>query len=125
MFEQDYIIRVIKEMVRTLLELIFHIHTEESTLDLLETAEEKEVFQVLLDMADAGNINEAENRLYEFLQEDDEKYLRTAILFYSHLNDKSDEFLETHGYSREEIGQGLKDVVKRCGYQGIAEAFLE
>lgn len=125
MFEQDYIIRVIKEMVRTLLELIFHIHTEDPTADLLETAEEKEVFQVLLDMADAGNINEAENRLYEFLQEDDEKYLRTAILFYSHLNDKNDEFLEAHEYSREEIGQGLKAAVKRCGYQGITGAFLE
>lgn len=125
MFEQDYIIRVIKEMVRTLLELIFHIHTEEPTLDLLETAEEKETFHVLLDMVDEGNINEAENRLYEFLQEDSEKYLRTAILFYAHLNDKSDEFLEGHGYSREEIGQGLKNLAERYGYQGIAEAFLE
>lgn len=59
MFEQDYIIRVIKEMVRTLLELIFRISSEEPTSDILETVEEKEAFDSLLNMADVGNINEA------------------------------------------------------------------
>lgn len=125
MFEQDYIIRVIKEMVRTLLELIFRISSEEPTSDILETVEEKEAFDSLLNMADAGNINEAENRLYEFIEEDSSKYLRMAILFYSHLNESSDEFLEAHDYTREEIKQGLENLAERCGYQCIAEVFLE
>ena len=43
MFEQDYIMRLIKEMVRTILKLLFNIDTESPTAELLEGKEEKEL----------------------------------------------------------------------------------
>ena len=42
MFEQDYVMRLIKEMVRAILKLLFNIDTESPTVDLLENKEEKE-----------------------------------------------------------------------------------
>lgn len=51
--------------------------------------------------------------------------LETALLFYSYLNDKTDEFLEEHNFSRDEIISGLKDVVGRYGLNGMADVFLE
>ena len=66
MVEQDYIMRLIKEMVRALLKLIF----------------------------------------------------------YSHLNEKSNDFLEAHDFSREEIKAGLEDAMREQGMAGMAEAFL-
>ena len=63
MFEQDYVMKLIKEMVRAILKLLFNIDTESPTVELLENKEEQETLENLLDMVDAGEINEAENRL--------------------------------------------------------------
>ena len=51
--------------------------------------------------------------------------LETALLFYSYLNDKTDEFLEENHFGRNEIISGLKDVVSRYGLNGMADVFLE
>ena len=40
LFEQDYVMRLIKEMVRAILKLLFNIDTELPTAELLENKEE-------------------------------------------------------------------------------------
>ena len=56
MFEQDYVMRLIKEMVRAILKLLFNINTESPTVELLENKEEQETLENLLDMVDVGEI---------------------------------------------------------------------
>jgi hypothetical protein len=123
MFEQDYVMRMIKEMVRMLIKLLFNVDSESPSVELLEDSEEREMLKRLLDMVDAGHINEAENELYELLT--DEAHLKAAFLFYSYLNDQDNAFLETNGFSREEVASGMKNVVKRLGLDSVAEMFLE
>jgi hypothetical protein len=125
MFEQDYVMRLIKEMVRALLKLLFNIDTDASTLELLEASEEKAALDTLLDMVDDGMVNEAENEIYKMTENRDENYLEVALLFYSHLNDKSDEFLEDNNFSREEVKEGLETIVSRYGLNGIASLLLQ
>lgn len=124
MYEQDYIMRLIKEMVRAILKLLFNIDTESPSAELLEDAEEKQTLESLLDMIDEGRINEAENSLYDSIENLDKSGLEMALLFYSYLNDKSDEFLEEHDFSRDEVKQGLECITSRYGVSGFAEMFL-
>ena len=44
--------------------------------------------------------NEAENRLYDLISDMDMGSLEIALLFYSYLNDKADEFLEENNFCR-------------------------
>ena len=125
MYEQDYIMRLIKEMVRAILKLLFNIDTESLSSELLKDAEEKQTLESLLDMIDEGRINEAENSLYDSTENLDKSGLEIALLFYSYLNDKSDEFLEEHDFNREEVKQGLEDITSRYGISGFAEMFLK
>lgn len=125
MFEQDYIMRLIKEMVRTILKLLFNIDTESPSAELLEDSEQKETLDALLDMIDEGKINEAENLIYEITKEADESSLEVVLLFYSYLNDKNDEFLEKNKFSRDEIKQGLMDVTSKYGLSSMTEMFLQ
>lgn len=74
---------------------------------------------------DDGFINEAENRIYEIIEEGKKIDLEIALLFYSYLNDKTDKFLEEHNYSRDEIKTGLKDITARYGVNYFAEMFLQ
>lgn len=124
MFEQDYVMRLIKEMVRTILKLLFNIDAESPTVELLEDKEEKEVLGNLLDMIDAGKINEAENILYDLINEADMNSLKVALLFYSYLNDKTDDFLEVNGFNRNEIKLGIEKVADSFGLSSIAKTFL-
>lgn len=123
--EQDYVMRLIKEMVRAILKLLFNIDTDSPSAELLKDSEEEQTLDELLDMVDDGFINEAENRIYEITEEGKKIDLEIALLFYSYLNDKSDKFLEEHNYSRDEIKAGLKDITARYGVDGFAEMFLQ
>ena len=122
MFEQDYVMRLIKEMVRAILKLLFNIDTDSPSAELLEDAKEQQTLDELLDMVDNGFIK---NKIYEITEEGKKTDLEMALLFYSYLNDKSDEFLEAHNYSRDEIKAGLKDITVRYGVAGFAEMFLQ
>lgn len=125
MFEQDYVMRHINEMVRAVLKLLFDIDTETPTAELLEGEEEKETLKNLLDMVDNGNINEAENSLYDLMGNSDIRSLEIALLFYSYLNHKSDDFLEANDFSRDEIKLGLENVAVSFELGSMAQIFLK
>ena len=124
MFEQDYIMRLINELVRAVLKLLFNIETDSPSAELLKDSEEEQTLNELIDMVDAGLINEAENRLYDITEDRNKKDLEAALLFYSYLNNQSDEYLEEHNFNREEVKSGLIDVLKRYGVEGFTEAFF-
>ena len=121
--------RLIKEMVRAILKLLFQIDTDSPTEDLLEEKEEKEAFHALVELIDDGKINEAENQLYELMEDEEANErsasLKTALLFYSYLNQKSDDFLKEHDYSRQEIREGLNQIISRYGLEGLTELWTE
>ena len=124
MFEQDYIMRLINEMVRALLKIIFNIDTASPLAEVLKDSEEEQTLNELINMVDAGFINEAENRLYDITEARKMKDLKVALLFYSYLNNKSDEYLEEHDFSRDEVKSGLIYISKRYGGDGLADLFL-
>lgn len=125
MYEQDYIIRLIREMIRAVLKLIFRIDAESLTEEMLEDSEVKAALDGLLDMVDEGKINEAENVVYEITEDGGYKNLETALLFYSYLNEKPDEFLEENNFSRDEVKEGLLEIISRYGLGSMADTFLE
>lgn len=124
MFEQDYVMRLITEIIRTILKLLFNIDTASPTVELLENKEIKETLENLLDMVDTGKINEAENKLYDLISDTDMNSLEVALLFYSYLNDKTDDFLEASEFSRDEIKLGIENVADFFGLSNITKMFL-
>ena len=71
-----------------------------------------------------GEINAAENLLFEELDFSDPGTLPIALAFYEHLNRFSDQELEARDYSREEIFEGVKDCAEQYGVDPqLLEAF--
>lgn len=124
MVEQDYIMRLIKELIRALLKVIFHTDLDMPSVEMLKDAQRRCALEELLNLMDNGEINEAENRLSELLEDGGGEELALALLFYSHLNEKSNDFLEAHDFTREEIKAGLEDALQSQGLSEMAEAFL-
>ncbi len=124
MFEEEYIMRQIREMVRMLLKLLFQMDLEEDSEELLRGTKENEVLRELLEMVDDGRINEAENRVYELCEDGEMANLKVMLLFYDYLNGKSDEYLEECEFSREELKEDMRDLLAGFGLSDMAEAFL-
>ncbi|MBQ3584613.1 MAG: hypothetical protein IJA27_07860 [Lachnospiraceae bacterium] len=122
MVKQDYIMRLIHDMVRTVLRLVFGIDEEKEEVVFLD-AKEREIYDRLIKMADSGEINEAENLLYEELDIEDKECLKRALLFYNHLNEMDDETLERADFSREEIREGVENILCKFGYDGLPDIF--
>ncbi len=75
----------------------------------------------LLGLLAQGRICDAENLLFESMDEED--VLETAISFYEKVNEFSDEELANRNFSRAEIMSGLHEVCKR--YEISDDAFFE
>lgn len=117
--------RLIHEMVRTFLKLIFGIDGDPQEEIRFENSDTAERLKKLKAMADMGEINEAENLMYEELEDGKPEDLKMAVLFYDYLNEKTSEFLERYDYSREEIADGMKQVIRQYGYGGLADTLIE
>lgn len=122
--EKDYYMRVVHELVRTLIRLVFRkeIDKDEEKMVPLEVLEQ---YKKLTAMIDDGQINEAENLLLDGMEVDSRAYFELTLLFYERLNAKTDEFLEEHDYSREEVLDGIKYVVDFYGYGSLMDAFVD
>lgn len=124
-YEQDYVMRLIKQMMQVLAKLIFHKKEEtEVTEPTLTFSGDSETAIDLFALADSGQINEAENLLYEHLNTSDLSQLKLAFAFYEHLNEYQNDFLEEHNYSREEILEGIKNIASEFGVSGLVDTLL-
>ncbi len=125
MFEQDYIMRQIRQMIRILVKVLFNIDDGTPSLSLIQNTEAKKRADDLLRKADAGNINEAVNELSELIKRGKNDDLVTGIIFYSYLNGKDDDYLEANSFSRDNIENGLKYLLSEYGLEDMANLFFQ
>ena len=122
-FHEDWLMRQIEAMVSAIISVIFHkspksedIGVETKISDTVDPGRRDTIIAFL----QKGEICEAENWLYENMNEDDSSWLNTAVYFYSEINKLSDEYLAAHDFSREEIEYGLSEI---CGLYGFGWLF--
>ena len=121
MLKNDYIMRKIEEWISMILEFIFKIDKNSSPEKLLKLEASKEILKDLKSKIDAGNINEAEDALFNLIKFKTQDSLLIGLLFYSHLNEKSSKFLNEHDFDREEIKTGIKDLLNECNMNSLSD----
>lgn len=116
--EKDYIMRMIKEMVRVLFSLIFGKKYVSVELENKYEVSGKNL-KDFLDMIDSEEINEAENILLDSIDYTDRNEVMAAALFYQYLSEKDSEFLKNNNYTKEEVMSGFKQLLMQSGYTDL------
>ena len=116
--EKDYIMRMIKEMVRVLFSLIFGKKYVSVELENKYEVSGKNL-KDFLHMIDSGKINEAENILLDSIDYTDRNEVMAADLFYQYLSEKDSEFLKNNNYTKEEVLSGFKQLLMQSGYTDL------
>ncbi len=124
MFEQDYVMRLIHEMVRTLIMLLFQRDIRDDE-EIIFSKEAKELTELLRRLVDEGRIEEAENLLVEEMEDGNHMNFEAALMFYEYVNRKDNEFLESNHFSRKEIAEGIGYAARNYGYESIVEPLLD
>ena len=118
--EKDYIMRMIKEMVRVLFSLMFgkkYVSVELEKENKYEVSGKN--LKDFLDMIDSGEINEAENILLDSIDYTDRNEVMAAALFDQYLSEKDSEFLKNNNYTKEEVMSGFKQLLMQSGYTDL------
>ena len=118
--EKDYIMRMIKEMVRVLFSLMFgkkYVSVELEKENKYEVSGKN--LKNFLDMIDFGEINEAKNILLDSIDYTDRNEVMAAALFYHHLSEKDSKFLKSNNYTKEEVMSGFKQLLMQSGYTDL------
>lgn len=125
-FQDDYVMRTISDLVRTLARLVL----KKKNIDYeLPEDEDKDTdldrrYRRIKTLVDAGDVNGAENMLFEEVDPEDMRYLEVALTFYMYLNELNDEELINCNYSREEIVEGINAICAEFGITGF-EHFVD
>ena len=118
--EKDYIMRMIKEMVRILFSLIYgkkYVSVELEKENKYEVSGKN--LKSFLDMIDSGQINEAENILLDNIDYANNDEVMAAAPFYQYLSEKDSEFLLNNNYTKEEVLSGFKQLLVQSGYNNL------
>lgn len=121
MLKNDYIMRKIEEWISMILEFVFKIDKNSSPEKLLKLEESKEVLKDLKSKIDIGNVNEAEDSLFEMLKHKTQDSLLIGLLFYSYLIEKDSKFLNEHNFERDEIKTGIKDLLNEFNMNNLSD----
>jgi hypothetical protein len=122
-YENDWVMRQINMLVQFAARVIFHKDTVEYDIeDESNLTDTDDLYLKIQKLLQEGKICEAEDLLFEN-QSDTEAYLTLALDFYQKLSKMSDEELEQHNFSRQEIYDGLKEVLFR--FKGMPELPVE
>jgi len=126
-FENDYIMRMIRDMVRFIATMAFGRTDLMVDIDTVNRSEMGRVppatlmYADMLRMVEQGDINGAEDLLYEQLDTSDTDYLEAGLAFYHRLTELGDDTLESCDYSREEILDGLRELSDMFGIYGLEQ----
>ena len=120
--EKDYILRMIKDLTKSIAHLI--LGKSEIEYELPKESEYSRVdtlYVKLIELVNLGQINEAEDLLYDEINPSDMRQFEMAMSFYLYLNDFGDDYLEKNNYSRDEITEGIRSICKEYGVSSMVD----
>lgn len=120
--EKDYMLRMIKDLTKSIAHIILGKSEIEYELPEKENYSRIDYLYVkLLELVNSGKINESENLLFDELNTSDMRQFEMAMSFYLYLNDFGDDFLEKNNYSRDEISDGIRAICKEYNLSSMVD----
>ena len=123
MYEQDYIIRMNNEVIRTLVKLLLNkdigapVNISEGTIK----GENKKMLELANGQSGIDNIKKQEEEILSLVETDKEGALEKALVFYGYLNELTEDELLSKNYNHEKVKRGLKMIAERYGILNVID----
>ena len=121
MYEQDYIIRMNNEVIRTMVKLLLNkdIGTPVDISDGAIKGENRKMLETSNGQSGIDNIKKMEEEILTLVDANKEGALEKALVFYGYLNELTEDELLSGNY--EKIKKGLKMVAEHYGILNVID----
>ncbi|HIZ07739.1 MAG TPA: hypothetical protein IAA08_07380 [Candidatus Eubacterium avistercoris] len=124
MVKQDYLMRMINDLITGMAKMLFHTDIREDEELDFQSDTLGEQFKALLDLADEGKLEEALEEMDRILDQGHMESLKMALYFFEYLNRMDEDALEAKGLEREDLQEKILEAADRFGYRSMAEMLL-
>ena len=120
MFEQDFIMRQIKEMTAVIAKVVFGAKTESMSLMLRE----RQKVEFLVDKMKNGEIQDAVDEVDRLTDNNTKENLMIGLAFYNEFSDISDDALIAAGYSWAKAREDFERFADKFGMQQMTNLYF-
>ena len=123
MYEQDYIIRINNEVIRTMVKLLLNkdIGTPVDISDGAIKGENRKILEAANGQSGIDNIKKMEEEILTLVDANKEGALEKALVFYGYLNELTEDALLSKNYSHEKVKRGLKMIAESFGILNVID----
>jgi GNAT superfamily N-acetyltransferase len=124
MFEEDYIMRLIKDFTRMIAKVVFHADTESPLTEFLKDERTRENAKGIATSIDGGDIRSALDSLNALSGENTLDNLKLGLAVFSELSDIDEDVLERSGCTSADIAATFRRFVTAFGLEGMAGLYV-
>ena len=124
MFEEDYILRQIKECVAAAMKLVFDIDKPTRASLIIKSEDKQKKLNSLLKLSDEGRIREAVEELHRAAKERSFDDLLMGMDFYTHLCELDDDKLSAEELKYSDIKADMSAFFHDFGLSELADLIL-
>lgn len=122
MFENDFIMRQIKELTAVIAKILFGAKSESMSLMLQQRERQKVEF--LVDRMKNGEIQDAVDEINSLADTNTKENLLIGLEFYSQLSDMDDDFFAEKGYNLVKARKSFEKFVEKFGLQQMTNLYF-
>ncbi len=122
MFEEDYIMRQIKEMTAVIARVLFGARSESMSLMLQQRERQKADY--LIGRMKNGEIQDAIDDINRLADNNTRENLLIGLEFYSQLSDMSDDFFTENGYNFAKARKSFEIFAEKFGLQQMTDLYF-
>ena len=122
MFEQDYIMRQIKEITAVMAKVLFNAKVEDSFV-MLQEAEKQQVFN-LVEMTRNGKLKDAVEEVDRLTDNNTKENLMIGLSFYNYLNDIPEYIFTENEYNSARLRRDFRKFVNKFGLSQMTDLYF-
>ena len=122
MFEQDYIMRQIKEITAVMAKVLFGAKTDQSFY-MLQEVERQKAF-ALIEKMHNGEVQEAVDEVNKLADNNTKENLMIGLEFYADLSDMDEKFFAEKGYSLVKAREDFESFAEKFGMQQMTRLYF-
>lgn len=122
MFEQDYIMRQIKEITAVMAKVLFNAKVEDSFV-MLQEAEKQQVFN-LVEMTRNGKLKDAVEEVDRLTDNNTKENLMIGLSFYDHLSEIDEAVFVENGYNSARLRRDFRKFVNKYGLSQMTDLYF-
>ena len=122
MFEQDWIMRQIREISKMIAHVMLNAEVQSTVAELPQ--EERDLADDLINKMKSGKVQEAVNEVNSLADSNTRSNLMIGLEFYTSLSDMEEDFLEANGYSLVKTRRDFKIFAEKFGMKQMTDLYF-